>query len=494
MSSASHRNDRFTSTWNIKKSKVCLDARSEARLVHRYLAEVFFTKYDGTREANVVFHRRFYQVQWRNIVADAEKYKSPNILLPRLAYAFLFLLALKFDRTIGFAFMGAVTFDAVTAASNDPTSVTFSHTTSSGSDRELIGGIHTFANGSEGNHSSFSYAGSGATNILHVKNNSNAAISLWSKVAPATGANNAVATGITGYTCFAIAITFTGVDQTTPYSGNTSNTGNSNNPSLTVTSKVDAIVFDYMSFTDGSLSSIGADQTQRFNHGSNPRGYGSTQAGAASVVMDWNLDATRQWSQAAVSVDPIVTDLSVNVNDPITVTENITMTLQIDISVNDAVAVAEAVFLTLEHNVSVNDQITVSENISMHIDLNPNVNESITVTDVPSLVMHLGDISVNDQITVTEAVSMDLPIDINVSDSISVSESLSLTMELDINVSDSITVTESFEVIRVAYRENLVHMRSQQQSYPIGMDKTGHTGMVSKAQSYPLGMDDEEIL
>lgn len=298
--------------YRFQKKRVCLDAKTRARLLHRYLAEVHFEKYDGNPEARVVFKKSFYQIQWQNVLSDLKRSVSPAIIFPRLAYTFAFLLALKLgnvERALGYALIGAVTFDAVSTGSADPTSVTFSHTTTTSADRFILGGIHTFANGSEaGSHTSYSYAGAALTGIVNaVKNNSNGMVSLWGRTAPATGANNCVASGISGYAIWAMAITFYDVNQTTSYSGNTSTTGNSSGPSLAVTSTVGAIVADYMCHTDGTTTpTVGADQTSRFSHAGNPRGNGSTEAGAASVTMSWTLDATRQWSYAAVSVDPPV--------------------------------------------------------------------------------------------------------------------------------------------------------------------------------------------
>lgn len=301
------------------RDRVRLDAKSTAYLLNRYLARVHFTKYDDSGEKGkekIIFEKSFYQVQWQNMAADAKSvFKNPLQLAPQIAYSLaslFFILQGKHWEGMYVAFGAAVTYNTTTSGSFDPTVVTFAHDVGSGTDRAIVGGIKTFANGSEaGTHSSFTYAAAGLTGIVNaVKNNNGTMLSLWAKANPASGSNNCVATGIVGYAVWAFAISFTGVNQTTPTSGGTSTTGNSNTPSVNVTSQTDAIVVDFMGFADGSLSSIGSGQTQRYSETSNPRGYASTEAGASSVTMDWTLDATRQWAIAALSVDPPATPVA----------------------------------------------------------------------------------------------------------------------------------------------------------------------------------------
>lgn len=296
-----------------RENRVRLDAKSTAYLVNRYLAFVHFVKYDdnGRRgEEKVVLTRDRYTIQWQNIRQDLRNlFRNPMRYAPQIAYsmaALWFIAQGKNSEGMYVAFGAAVAYNTITSGTFDPTVVTFAHDSGAGSERAIVGGIKTFANGGESaTHSSFTYAASGLTAVVNaVKNNNGVMLSLWSKANQASGSNNCVATGIVGYGVWAWAMSFTGANQTTPTSGGTSATGNNNTPTVSVTSQTDAIVVDFMGFTDGSLSSVGAGQTQRYSETSNPRGYASTEAGAASVTMDWTLDATRQWAIAGLSVDP----------------------------------------------------------------------------------------------------------------------------------------------------------------------------------------------
>jgi hypothetical protein len=128
---------------------------------------------------------------------------------------------------------------------------------------------------------------------------------MYHLAAPASGANNVVITlsGTYGYIA-AGASSFTGVDQTTCADAYVTGSALTTTPSVAVTSQTSDMVVD-VAFTGGNKVSIGAGQTQRWtqrdqvNTGS--FGWGSTEAGAATVTMSWVMDSSN-WTQAAINV------------------------------------------------------------------------------------------------------------------------------------------------------------------------------------------------
>lgn len=105
-----------------------------------------------------------------------------------------------------------------------------------------------------------------------------------------------------------IAHWWSGVDQTTPFGTEASNTGTSDSPSVTVTTASGEVVFDSFAAQPSRTVTDGADQTRIETNfvsaTSNIRGHASRQAGADGGVMSYTLDLSGDWAALAVPLKP----------------------------------------------------------------------------------------------------------------------------------------------------------------------------------------------
>ena len=135
-----------------------------------------------------------------------------------------------------------------------------------------------------------------------------AKIETWFLIAPATGTGTILITLAAAGLSDMVggAVSFTGVHQTTPLGAFFGATATSTAPSVTVTDGVSGdMIIDGVAVDSGTqTATVGAGQTERWNRliSGNVMGLGSTEAGAASVVMDWSLSVSRVWAAGAVAV------------------------------------------------------------------------------------------------------------------------------------------------------------------------------------------------
>jgi len=121
-----------------------------------------------------------------------------------------------------------------------------------------------------------------------------AASEAWQLAAPATGLNEVVVTLVGATTnVMAVAISFTGTNQSTLVANHNGNIGESVNVSETVTSAVGHFVADMLSLLEGRDPDpvVGTGQTQRERKaGDEPTIAVSTEPGASpDVTMSWTL-------------------------------------------------------------------------------------------------------------------------------------------------------------------------------------------------------------
>ena len=148
-----------------------------------------------------------------------------------------------------------------------------------------------------------------------------------------------------------------------------------------------------------------------------------------------------------------VPDLSVSVNDAVSLTEDIEMLLTSFISVNDSITVAEDVEIEMANLIDVNDSITLSESVTVENPTLPiNVNDSITVAESVTMLITFLLIDINDTISVAENVIMEQFNFIDVNDSISIAESTTLFIPFFVViVNDSISVAENVTMLRTSF-------------------------------------------
>ncbi|MEE9203057.1 MAG: hypothetical protein V3U31_07680 [Dehalococcoidia bacterium] len=220
------------------------------------------------------------------------------------------LLALFLEASPVAAAVSPPAFDAVTTDAADASSFSFSHTVS-GRNTLIVVAVHGDSVGNTA--SSASYGGNALTEAVSLTHSGGKPyVSIWYLVAPPTGSNT-VSVTLTAADKFTIAaISFTGVDQTTPIDGATSAEG-TNNPSLPVSSETNDLVLDAMVSIEAASGGVGSGQTQRWNEElggpgvSGHYGHGSTEAGATTVTMDWTgLDGgNKQWVSAGININNV---------------------------------------------------------------------------------------------------------------------------------------------------------------------------------------------
>ncbi len=213
----------------------------------------------------------------------------------------------------------------VTRAAN---TVTLAHNTFTGSNLVLVVGvsmnisakINTVVGGVTYNGVALTSAGAhnDSTNVRRVE--------MWYLINPPTGNNNVVVTvnvgagGNPNIGTVVGATTYTGADQTTPIRTFASNDGNSDAASVNVPSGANDMVMDTVAIT-GTLTVTSASGTQvqqwaatSGGAGTDVYGYSSTHTGAASVPMSEVVSGAGRWSDGAVSIQPLQTDLAVTVS------------------------------------------------------------------------------------------------------------------------------------------------------------------------------------
>lgn len=197
----------------------------------------------------------------------------------------------------------AITFDAVSTTNTGAsgTALTWAHTCS-GTNLCLIVAI-----GSNGaTATGVTYAGVAMTQLgVDFESTTGYRVSLWRLVGPAVGANNIVAAFAATQAVECKALSFTGVDQSTPNGTFASNkSAGSALATVNVTSSatelvVDALVWNH--FSGPATESAGAQQTERGSAaGTFTRCAMSTEAGSATVTMSWGLSGATNWAQGAV--------------------------------------------------------------------------------------------------------------------------------------------------------------------------------------------------
>jgi hypothetical protein len=277
---------------------------------------------------------------------------------------------------------------------------------------------------------------------------------------------------------------------------------------------------DATGVTQGGTMVVDTTQTLEFGH------YDASQDffnGAGDLFGIWSkaLSATEISDLYNSAAGNAYRDqgLSVNVSDSITISESVSLDVQLNPNVNDAITVSESVNVDVQLNPTVSESITVSEFVSLDFIRDISVFDSISVSEsvlvdnsqlgdvfvndaivisesiVPQ--MDLGDISVSDSITVSENIGTDLQLDISLNETILVSEFISVDNSRlgDISISESITVSENISVTVMVLPKGLIIMRSKEQNRVQGMDpKNGPITLRPKDQNRPTSLDDKRVM
>jgi hypothetical protein len=206
----------------------------------------------------------------------------------------------------------AIAFDATSGLTPGwATSSTFAHTCS-GSDRLLLFWVFFDRGAGTYNVSSAAYAGVAMTQIGTVTDSARH-VELWALAGPASGTNNVVATyNNTGPTAKLIirAVSYNGVDGTTPYGTFASATGFTTSATVNVASATGEMVADFCGVQSGGASiTVGSGQTSRYEIDGGASGVGavgwSDEPGAGTVTMSWSGWITDNWLIGAIPLKPV---------------------------------------------------------------------------------------------------------------------------------------------------------------------------------------------
>jgi hypothetical protein len=193
--------------------------------------------------------------------------------------------------------------DAVSNSSTaSGSSLTWSHTVGVASNMALVVAV---AVGSSDTVSGVTYAGSSMTQ-LSSKNQGTETLYLFYKVAPATGANNVVATFSGTAAGIGLGVSYSNVNQTTPFGTATSSSGTSGSSSNTVTSTTTSQLIVDINFANGSSSTAGASQTvETSNTAVAPFYFSDIAATGASMPLSWtNAGAPTIWIEMSAPLNP----------------------------------------------------------------------------------------------------------------------------------------------------------------------------------------------
>lgn len=221
--------------------------------------------------------------------------------------------AIGFDNTVS------------TASTNGANALNWAHTVGTGANRLLVVALSLRHTGAQA-ATTVTYNGINLTPLIVQTNNNNARVELWYLTNPPSGpANIAIAWSGASTRAVGGAMSFSGVDQTTPFEDPEGAVGNStagSAVSVTVTTTVrGAWVIDAVASRTGLTMTAAGGRTQRWNittGGGNPGravGSGSTRgpiALPAAVTMNWTAagGGTPAWAIVGAGVRPIGSLLS----------------------------------------------------------------------------------------------------------------------------------------------------------------------------------------
>lgn len=201
-----------------------------------------------------------------------------------------------------------LSFDAATSTTgNGISSKTFSHTIGSSANFLLVGISYFDSFGK--NVNSVTWNGVSMTN-----GGSRELVGATFKTqffyltAPATGTRNVVVTFSASIDDTVIgAVSFNGVNQSTPIGSLAGADGTGTDLSVTATSATGELVVDVFCLNGGTPVTPGAGQTQRYfatGSAGNIRGGVSTKAGATSTNMTWTQSSSGGWVHIALPLKP----------------------------------------------------------------------------------------------------------------------------------------------------------------------------------------------
>ena len=197
---------------------------------------------------------------------------------------------------------GPIAFDAASSSSDtDVSSLSWSHTTGNGNDRMMIVGASIRGGASI---SSVTYGVQSFTNIRVDQPGSDIRTELWYLEDPSDGTGNVQINLSPDQSLVAGATTWTGVGQAAVLGNDAGATGHGSTASVDVDSASGEVVVDVVGTQNaGATVAVGLGQTERWNtQGQHCNGAVSSELGATSVTMSWDLATVESWAVSAVAL------------------------------------------------------------------------------------------------------------------------------------------------------------------------------------------------
>ncbi len=195
-----------------------------------------------------------------------------------------------------------------TVVDNNPTTLSVSHTTGAGADRLMIVGVSLLNNDLE-TVNSVTYNGIGLTFVGEATQSNDSRVEIWSLLNPPPTTANVVVTFNEQVQLGAGVgvITFTGVNQVSPYGLFQSNTGESSTASAIVIASAGETIIGVMAAERQDSNPVVVGGTEQWSFKTQPgvnrtAGAGATFPGSASVNLTWNLNEIDDWAIGAIAL------------------------------------------------------------------------------------------------------------------------------------------------------------------------------------------------
>jgi MYXO-CTERM domain-containing protein len=199
-----------------------------------------------------------------------------------------------------------VAYDADSRADAIASSLSFDHTVGALADRLLL--VVVVMADATARVSSVSAGGAGLAAVGGVNASGNACrVELWRRIAPTSGRQTVEVQTSSGTHIFAVAISYSGVDQANPTSAAATAAGSGSVATVSLASAAADTVVDWICAGGGSVvqGMPGVDQTRRDSWGGDPAGGVSDRSGASPTVeMTWRSAGSFDWGMGAVSLHP----------------------------------------------------------------------------------------------------------------------------------------------------------------------------------------------
>ena len=203
----------------------------------------------------------------------------------------------------------SIAIDNASSISGTGSSFTIPHTTGSGPDRLMMVGITYKSNGSPTSNPSVQYVTYGGVVMNRVgttQSSNDRAVAIFSILNPAPGTADVEVVFDIATTGAIIGVTtFTGVNQTTPLNTFATQNGTNSNPSLTLASASNELVFSVVG-ANNTITPVNGDQRWLLVQ-SGLYGAGGTHPGAASANVSYvvgGLASLRSWIMSGISIRP----------------------------------------------------------------------------------------------------------------------------------------------------------------------------------------------